>query len=227
MNADRRLTRSESELLYDWRFTANQFVLAPSPLRLTAWIFSQLHTCGHSPYITSSLTRGWVCHLQLLLALASAFILGSESRGTHDHILLSQIRNFPFVASYDSQGYGGGIRSRLHTGTSLSQSHFTTGGLPPISSSAHSQMNWINSLITSRRTEYKSPCHTVILLLFCLFVATETCLQNRCPAMDYSASIHCRGNVLTEPLPSNGNIRHSMLKRVVHIVTSGLNKVKV
>jgi hypothetical protein len=32
----------------------------------------------------------------LLLALASAFILGSESRGTRDHILLSQIRGFPF-----------------------------------------------------------------------------------------------------------------------------------
>jgi hypothetical protein len=31
----------------------------------------------------------------LLLALASAVILMSESRGTHDHILLSQIRNFP------------------------------------------------------------------------------------------------------------------------------------
>jgi hypothetical protein len=30
----------ESELLYDWRFTANQFVLAPSPFRLTASIFS-------------------------------------------------------------------------------------------------------------------------------------------------------------------------------------------
>jgi hypothetical protein len=26
---------SESELLYDWRFTANQFVLVSSPLRLT------------------------------------------------------------------------------------------------------------------------------------------------------------------------------------------------
>jgi hypothetical protein len=25
----------ESELLYDWRFTANQFVLATNPLRLT------------------------------------------------------------------------------------------------------------------------------------------------------------------------------------------------
>jgi hypothetical protein len=40
-----------------------------------------------------SLTRGHVCRLQLLLALASALILGSESRGTHDHILLSQIRD--------------------------------------------------------------------------------------------------------------------------------------
>jgi hypothetical protein len=37
--------------------------------------------------------RGRICHLQLLLALASAVILGSESRGTHDHILLPQIRD--------------------------------------------------------------------------------------------------------------------------------------
>jgi hypothetical protein len=55
------LTRSESEseLLYDWRFTANLFVLAKSPLRLTTsnFIF-QLNTCGYSPYVTSSLTRG-------------------------------------------------------------------------------------------------------------------------------------------------------------------------
>jgi hypothetical protein len=59
-------------------------------------VFSQLNTCGHSPYITFSLMRGWVCHLQLLLAVASAFILGSEFCGTRDHILLSQIRDFPF-----------------------------------------------------------------------------------------------------------------------------------
>jgi hypothetical protein len=88
---------SESELLYDWRFTANQFVLASSPLRHTARIFfSQLNTCGHIPYITSSLMREWVCHLQLLPAFANAFILGFESRGTHDHILMFQIRDFPF-----------------------------------------------------------------------------------------------------------------------------------
>jgi hypothetical protein len=75
--------------------------------------------------------RVQVCHLQLLLS-----ILGSESRRTHDHILLSQTPDshnlkgqdpifitpwnrvaqlYPqalsslFVASYDSQGYDGGI----------------------------------------------------------------------------------------------------------------------
>jgi hypothetical protein len=35
-------------------------------------VFFQLNTCGHNPYVTSSLTRGWVCRLQLLLVLASA-----------------------------------------------------------------------------------------------------------------------------------------------------------
>jgi hypothetical protein len=74
--------------------------------------------------------------------LARAVILRSESHRTHDHILLSQIRDshnledqvpvfiflqrqggpvitpatgFPFFASYDSQGYDRGIRPRLHT----------------------------------------------------------------------------------------------------------------
>jgi hypothetical protein len=45
--------------------------------------------------MTSSLTRGWVCRIQLLLVLASAVIPGTESCGTHDHILLSQIRDPP------------------------------------------------------------------------------------------------------------------------------------
>jgi hypothetical protein len=104
----------------------------------------QVNTCGHSPYVTSSLTRGWVCRLQLLLALASAIILRPEFGGTHNHILLSQIRDshnlegqvpvfisprkrvgplYPqalgsiFVSSNDSQGYGGGIRNLLNTGS--------------------------------------------------------------------------------------------------------------
>jgi hypothetical protein len=44
---------------------------------------------------TPSLTRRRVCHLQLLLVFASAVIIGSESRGTHDPISLSQIRDYP------------------------------------------------------------------------------------------------------------------------------------
>jgi hypothetical protein len=43
-----------------------------------------------------SLTRGRVGRLQFLLTLASAVILWSESHGTRDHILLSQIRDFHF-----------------------------------------------------------------------------------------------------------------------------------
>jgi hypothetical protein len=118
--------------------------LAASPLRLTTsnFIF-QLKPCGYRPYVIYSLTNGWVCRLQLLLVLVSPVTLRSEYRGTHDHILLSQIRDSPnspvyisrrnrvaqldpqalgsiFVASYDSQDFGGGIRRRLHTGSSNS-----------------------------------------------------------------------------------------------------------
>jgi hypothetical protein len=44
----------------------------------------------------------------------------------------------------------------------------------------------------------KFPCYS---LLLCVFVATGTCLSNRCRAMDYSAYIHCSGN---KPLASSG-----------------------
>jgi hypothetical protein len=78
---------SESELLYDWRFTSNQFVLVTSPLRLTTiHLFFLTKHLGQCPYVTSSLWREWVCRLQLLLTLASAFVLVPECRETHDHI---------------------------------------------------------------------------------------------------------------------------------------------
>jgi hypothetical protein len=53
----------------------------------------QLRVCWFG---APSLTRGRVCRLPLLLAFASAVIFGSESRRTRGHILLSQIRYFPF-----------------------------------------------------------------------------------------------------------------------------------
>jgi hypothetical protein len=112
--------------------------LGDKPLETHDQHFFQLNICG----LTSSLKRGWVCRLQSLVVLASPVILGYKSRATHDHILLSQIPDSPnlegqfpvfispsdrvaqlyppalsslFVLSYDSQGYGGGILTRLHT----------------------------------------------------------------------------------------------------------------
>jgi hypothetical protein len=55
--------------------------LATSSLRLTISFFFQLNTIFHSPYVTSSLTKWWVCRLQLLLVLASAVILSPSPAG--------------------------------------------------------------------------------------------------------------------------------------------------
>jgi hypothetical protein len=109
---------------------------APLRLMTITCFFFQLNTSDYSYYVISSLTRGQASRLQLLLALASAVILGSESR-----ILLHQIRDSPnlegqvrvflsprnrvfqlylqalgflFVVPYDSQRYGVGNRPRLH-----------------------------------------------------------------------------------------------------------------
>jgi hypothetical protein len=132
--------------------------LAQSPLRLTTSNFSfEMNSCGHNTYVTSPLTRGWVCLLQLLLAFASAVILMSESRGTHDHILLSQIRDFanlegqvpvficprdkvtqlyprhwvPFSSPLTTRKATVEVFDPTSTRTQ-SQSYFTTGGLPPV-----------------------------------------------------------------------------------------------
>jgi hypothetical protein len=117
--------------------------LGEKPLRITTsnFIF-QLNIYGFSPYVTSSLTRGWVCRLQLLLILANAVILSRVPRDSWRCFTVSnsrlpqpewpgpvcisprnnEARLYPqalgslFVASYGSQGYGGNIGTRLHTG---------------------------------------------------------------------------------------------------------------
>jgi hypothetical protein len=65
---------SQSRLLYNWWFTANQFVLAPSPLRFTTRFFFQRNPCCHSPYVTASLTRRWVCLLRICLAFRQVYV---------------------------------------------------------------------------------------------------------------------------------------------------------
>jgi hypothetical protein len=67
--------KSKSKLLCDGRFTANQFVLASSPLRLmTRIFFPQLNPFDISPYVISSLRRRWICLLWICLAFRQVCI---------------------------------------------------------------------------------------------------------------------------------------------------------
>jgi hypothetical protein len=81
--------------------------------------------------------RGRVCRSQMLLGLASAVMLVSESRGTQYHILFSQIKDSPEPGGPGSRicipqeqggpvipllGYGEGIRTRLQPGEPLTNS---------------------------------------------------------------------------------------------------------
>jgi hypothetical protein len=68
--------------------------MSSTHLGLTTRFVLLSDSCGFVD-VERSLTSEGFCRLQLLLILASAVILGSESRGTHDHILLSQIRDSP------------------------------------------------------------------------------------------------------------------------------------
>jgi hypothetical protein len=126
-------SKSESELLYDWRYTANQFALATSPLRPTTsnFIF-QLNTCSYSPYITFFLTRGWVCYLQfsgpnparlMTTFYCHRFETLSNWRarspylyppGTGGPVIPPGI-GFAFHRLLRLEGYGGVIRPHLHT----------------------------------------------------------------------------------------------------------------
>jgi hypothetical protein len=86
---------SQLTITYDWQFTANQFVLATSPLRPTIDFSSstkQLRLQSLSNFVSDE-------RMGLSITIAagprSAVILGFLSRGTHDHILLSQIGDSP------------------------------------------------------------------------------------------------------------------------------------
>jgi hypothetical protein len=131
---------TENQTQSSWRFTANRFVLAPSSMRPTTNIFFQLNTCGYSPYVTSCLTE----RMGLSFTTAAGPRQRSYSRiwvprdsWPYFNVSDSRVPNlegqvpvfmsprnrgpsytpgfgFLFVASYDSQGCGGGIRTRLH-----------------------------------------------------------------------------------------------------------------
>jgi hypothetical protein len=121
------LTALESELesLHDWRFTANQFVLATIPLGLRPEFFFLNWTLA-------VVVRIW---LPLWREDGSVIYNGCWPSPAHSHLGLVTIFYFLkfeislFVTFYDSQCDGGGIRPRLHTGTTLefmNAPHFIT-----------------------------------------------------------------------------------------------------
>jgi hypothetical protein len=82
--------KSKSKLYYDRQSVGQSVLVSGNPygtrgqfLFLLEIFFRQLRVCY---FVAPSLTRGRVCNLLLLLVLASAVPVGSESRGTQDHI---------------------------------------------------------------------------------------------------------------------------------------------
>jgi hypothetical protein len=88
-------SQSQSHIATDGQWVSMPWCRAPSgahdQIFITVW---QLRSCffGRAP----SLMRGRVCLWYMLLALSSAVFCGCEYLGTSDHILLSQIWDFPF-----------------------------------------------------------------------------------------------------------------------------------
>jgi hypothetical protein len=80
-----------------------------------------------------SVTKGRVCRLQFLLVLASAVISWFESHRTRGHILLSQIRDFPFrrlLRLAGSRWWSSTTPPNGMTHVSWVESYVTTDGQP-------------------------------------------------------------------------------------------------
>jgi hypothetical protein len=126
-----------------------------------------------SYYVTSSLRRGCVCSLQLLLALAKAFILRFESRGIHDHMLLSQIQDSPNlegqVPIFISPGKGCpsyNLRQWVPF-TSLPTTHRAT--VEVLDPASTQDADWLHG-----------PSRNSTLIVACVSVAAGTCLLSHC-----------------------------------------------
>jgi hypothetical protein len=111
-------SESKSHIVTDGQSISKSWCRAPSGAHdqiqvfITLW---QLRSCFPG---APSLTRGLVCLLYMLLALASVVFLGPSPLGLVTIFYCLRFETSHFVASYDSQGHGGSIRTRLHTGGS-------------------------------------------------------------------------------------------------------------
>jgi hypothetical protein len=165
--------KSKSKLVYDWRSIGQSVLVSGDRLRpVFNFYFSSVETFFRClPFLVGTLSDERIC-LQfirtVLLGLASAVTLGSKSPGTRDPILLFRLRLSSLsVASYDSQGYGGGMLT-----------HFAPSTVP----------------LDSGVTLYTSGMDGVENLRGCLptllsdGTETATCLRSFCPTIPVSLS---------------------------------------
>jgi hypothetical protein len=175
--------------------------------------FRQLRVCY---FVAPSLTRGWTRNLLLLLDLASTVPLGSEDRGTRDHILLSQFFRLPHAEGsgpHILKEQGGpvkllgtgfpfrrlvwlaGLRWRYSKPPTHGDS-FQTKRAPKKTPSTILCWTSLQSYLT-KMMKYSDMRSTVRLLLH-VSVAAGTCLPSHCLAMKWG--VH-----FSQPLPSNDN----------------------
>jgi hypothetical protein len=125
--------------------------------------------------LSLSLTRVRVCRLHCSWTRQRSHFRVPSPVGLMAIIYCFRFEISLFVASYDSQGYGGGIRARLHTRSWLTYESVTCPFITPCEpKTEHTPMN----------------SSTVIL---CICVATGICLPSRCLALDdcgFQASCH-------------------------------------
>jgi hypothetical protein len=208
--------------------------LATSLLRLTTsnFIF-QLNT-----YVTSYLTRTWVCCLHLFLVFASAVIPRSVSRGTDDHILLSQIR--------DSPNLEGQVRIFISPRTGCLR-HGVPFLSPPTTRKAAVEVDpasirewlliydWTNYIVLRRfhRKHNRYPAMVICephrkhhFLYCCIYNALHS--NGNYPSVDcifvvaYCSRLYLstgclprlclRRNMFFDPVRSRGSVRHNMLE---------------
>jgi hypothetical protein len=217
------LAESESYIMTDGQSASLSWNKAPIwGLRPDFITVRQLRVCW---YGALSLSRGRLCCLQLLQALASAVILGSEFRGTRDRILLFEVWDFLFVAFYDSQGYGGGIWPRLHTGlTEHATSELVLYGRR---SDQHTE-NTASSMLRDASVGVTtwSLLSQAIGPGCCLAIPIVSCAYfGRGPKMDaFYCYVHGGGRVFTESLPNNAlknPSRYSVPKRAKYSFLPG------
>jgi hypothetical protein len=142
-------SQSKSKLLYDWQFTANQFVLASRPLRPTTRLFFQLNSCENRPYVTSSLMRRWVCLLWIYLAFRQVYI-------SHTYSMLLKIS---FVCTIHKSSVSTGFTEQImpilrilrHNGSLLTWTvvGLTTAKFKPL---IFSKSQWVSKLYDDRRS---------------------------------------------------------------------------